>query len=233
MTEFDYDCDGKMSFAEFQKAVEKLKELEEGLWCYLAKIYFIKSHLCPFDTVVVPRRILKTLWLLLGLELENQYVEILLTAHASMNQCLHCWKREAGSFNIWSKSKYICRVILILYFKMYYFEKLPNCETRLWNVKKTEVEVLKVALLPWRYQVRRADKVLVKAGKSLVVAVGQHYLDNIGCGSAQMVFTSLTTPLFGQHWPLSRQPKIEFKKEKSTGRDIRHSWEWGDIGTEN
>ena len=31
MTEFDYDCDGKMSFAEFQKAVEKLKELEEGL----------------------------------------------------------------------------------------------------------------------------------------------------------------------------------------------------------
>ena len=27
--------------------------------------------------------------------------------------------------------------------------------------------------------------------------------------------------------------KIEFKKKKSTGRDIRHSWEWGDIGTEN
>ena len=116
-------------------------------------------------------------------------------------------KKDTGSFNIWSKSKYICRVILILYFKMYYFDKLPNCETRLWNVKKTEVEVLKVALLPWRYQVGRADKVLVKAGKSLVVAVGQHYLDNIGCGSAQMVFTSLTTPLFEQHWPLSRQPK--------------------------
>ena len=30
MTEFDSDCDGKMSFAEFQKAVEALKDLEAG-----------------------------------------------------------------------------------------------------------------------------------------------------------------------------------------------------------
>ena len=30
MTEFDSDCDGKMSFAEFQKAVEALRDLEEG-----------------------------------------------------------------------------------------------------------------------------------------------------------------------------------------------------------
>ena len=29
MAQFDSDCDGKMSFVEFQKAVEKLKELEE------------------------------------------------------------------------------------------------------------------------------------------------------------------------------------------------------------
>ena len=34
MTEFDSDCDGKMSFAEFQKAVEALKDLEEGEWSF-------------------------------------------------------------------------------------------------------------------------------------------------------------------------------------------------------
>ena len=31
MTQFDSDCDGKMSFVEFQKAVEKLKELEAAV----------------------------------------------------------------------------------------------------------------------------------------------------------------------------------------------------------
>ena len=31
MTQFDTDCDGKMSFLEFQKAVEKLKQLEAGV----------------------------------------------------------------------------------------------------------------------------------------------------------------------------------------------------------
>ena len=31
MIKFDSDCDGKMSFLEFQKAVEKLKELEAAV----------------------------------------------------------------------------------------------------------------------------------------------------------------------------------------------------------
>ena len=39
MTQFDSDCDGKMSLVEFQKAVEKLKELEAGVWWSFANIF--------------------------------------------------------------------------------------------------------------------------------------------------------------------------------------------------
>ena len=39
MTQFDSDCDGKMSFVEFQKAVEKLKELEAAVSWSFANIF--------------------------------------------------------------------------------------------------------------------------------------------------------------------------------------------------
>ena len=39
MTQFDSDCNGKISLVEFQKAVEKLKELEAAVWWSFANIF--------------------------------------------------------------------------------------------------------------------------------------------------------------------------------------------------